>query len=280
MGKKRILLISDVHNCHKVWYEVENEERWERFVKHVNEEYEREPFEMMLFLGDYSLDFWAWEMKGCYINERRSRTAEAVESYLSRLPDVPRFLLPGNHEQYSEEMWHKITGNSREGYIIFDDIIFYMRDSYAADLDPDFHSDGTYTLLDSKPIRAVMDKHPEKKLVICQHYFKTELEIDNPDARELLSHERVICLFAGHNHKAHVEELPAELGSKKLIFTGNYSYNNHNDDPEPYFWGFRELMIDGDTLTSSYIIPENDMAPGGRKTHIPYHTSDEIKINF
>jgi hypothetical protein len=155
-----------------------------------------------------------------------------------------------------------------------------MRDSFAGNLDPDFHSDGTYTPLDAKKIRSVMNEHPEKRVIICQHFFDLAVEADNEEAKELISDERVSCLFAGHNHKAHIETLPSEFGSKKLIFTGNYSYNNHNNDPEPYFWGFRELLITDDSLVTRYIIPENDIAPGDRKIHVPYHTIDEIEIKL
>jgi len=40
---KRILLISDVHNCHIDWYGVSNAERMERFVHHLHEEYAPRP---------------------------------------------------------------------------------------------------------------------------------------------------------------------------------------------------------------------------------------------
>ena len=65
----RIILVSDIHHCHVTWYGVSSEERMERLVTHLNDEYERNPYDVILFLGDYSLDFWEWDIKGCYIND-------------------------------------------------------------------------------------------------------------------------------------------------------------------------------------------------------------------
>ena len=53
----RIILASDIHHCHVTWYGVSSEERMERLVTHLNDEYERNPYDVILFLGDYSLDF-------------------------------------------------------------------------------------------------------------------------------------------------------------------------------------------------------------------------------
>ena len=68
----------------------------------------------ILFLGDYSLDHWAWNVKGSWLTEGKSYTKQFVETYLKELP-APHFMLAGNHEQYGEELWKSITGFSRSG---------------------------------------------------------------------------------------------------------------------------------------------------------------------
>ena len=94
-NRRRVMLVSDVHLCHIDWYGMRCEDRLERMIAHLCEEYERDPYEMILFLGDYSLDFWVWDIQGSYINQRLSRTQEFVERFASRLPS-PWMMIPGN----------------------------------------------------------------------------------------------------------------------------------------------------------------------------------------
>ena len=100
----RIILASDIHHCHVTWYGVSSEERMERLVTHLNDEFERDPYDVILFLGDYSLDFWEWDIKGCYINEGKSYTRTFVDMYAPRLR-APYMMIAGNHEQYGEAAW-------------------------------------------------------------------------------------------------------------------------------------------------------------------------------
>ena len=67
MKKKRVLLVSDTHNCHIDWYGVSTKERMDRLMRHIQEEYQKDPFEMILFLGDYSLDHWRWQIQGSWL---------------------------------------------------------------------------------------------------------------------------------------------------------------------------------------------------------------------
>ena len=48
-------------------------------------------------MGDYSLDHWAWNVKGSWLTEGKSYTKQFLETYLKELP-APHFMLPGNHE--------------------------------------------------------------------------------------------------------------------------------------------------------------------------------------
>ena len=267
---KRILLISDVHNCHKDWYGVTNSERMERFVRHLQEEYDRAPYEMILFLGDYSLDFWEWDELGCYVDHQESRTREFVEAYARRLP-APWYMIAGNHEQYGEEKWREITGCSRQGAVTVGDWLFILLDSFGANLDPDFHSDGTFTPIDVPFIRAQMDKHPDRKVVLCSHHFDPRYETD--EGKALIQDPRIVCLFAGHVHLSRI----MDLCGKKLLWTGNYSYSSE-EDPTGSMWGFREAILSENAIVSRYITPENSIVLDGREITVPYGTQDEIEI--
>lgn len=267
---KRILLISDVHNCHIDWYGVSNDERMERFVKHLHEEYARAPYEMILFLGDYSLDFWAWETQGCYVDHQESRTQEFVEKYARRLP-APWIMIPGNHEQYGEEKWKAITGCSRQGAVIVGDWLFVMLDSFGADLDPDFHSDGTFTPIDVPFVRAQMEKYPNHKVVLCSHHFDPRFETEA--GKSLVQDPRIVCLFSGHVHRSRI----VNFFDKKLIWTGNYSYSSE-EDPLQCMWGFREAILSEDSILTRYIVQENRIVLDGKEIAIPRSIQDEIEI--
>lgn len=268
---KRILLISDVHNCHKDWYGVSNDERMERFVRHLHEEYAREPYEMILFLGDYSLDFWQWDEKGCYVDHQESRTQEFVEKYVRRLP-APWYMIAGNHEQYGEEKWKEITGCSRQGAVTVGDWLFVMLDGFGANLDPDFHSDGTFTPIDVSFVRAQMEKHPNHKVVLCSHHFDHRYETD--EGKALIQDPRIVCLFAGHVHLSRIVDF---LG-KKLIWTGNYSYSSEKD-PMQSMWGYREAILSEDSITTRYITPENTVVLDGKEINVAYSAQDEITLH-
>ena len=48
----RIIITSDLHYCEPVWYAVTSEDRMGRMIRDLRAEYEKEPFDMMLMLGD------------------------------------------------------------------------------------------------------------------------------------------------------------------------------------------------------------------------------------
>ena len=68
----RIMITSDLHYCEPVWYEVTSEDRMGRLIRDLGAEYEKEPFDMLLMLGDYSLDFWVCPPFGSVLNRGTS----------------------------------------------------------------------------------------------------------------------------------------------------------------------------------------------------------------
>ena len=276
MSRKRILIASDIHWCHLEWYGVSNEERMERFVRHVEEEYEKDPFEALLLLGDYSLDHWAWNIKGCWLTEGRSNTKLFSDHVLGKLKKlgVPMAAIGGNHEQYGNVLWHELTGFYRTDAVVVDDYLFILPDTFGANLDPTEHSDGTYCGTDMTFVREQMEKHPDKKVILCAHHFEPARESE--EFKTLVREDdRILCLFGGHVHRSKVVELGEEWGNKALLYTGNYSYNGGKNPPTESMWGFRDLILTEDTLTSRYITPANTIKMKDEVIEHPYGYQDE-----
>ena len=268
-ARHRFLFASDIHLCHIDWYGVPTEERMERFVRHVREEYEKDPFEALFLLGDYSLDHWKWNIKGSWLTEGKSNTRRFAEQYVSRLKElgIPVVMIAGNHEQYGEALWTEMTGHHRRDHLPAGSLLFIFCDTFGADLDPTEHSDGTYCGADVDFIRGLMAQYPQKKVVLCAHHFAPERESEA--FRTLVREdERILCLFGGHVHRSSVVELGEDWGGKVLLYTGNYSYNSGKEaDAESSLWGFRDLIFDGNGFSSRYITPENDVVLDGRSVH-------------
>ena len=279
MEQKRIILASDIHLCHFDWFGVKAEDRVQKFVDDVKAEYEKQPFEALLLLGDYSLDHWKWQVKGSYIEKGISNTKRFAEEYLSQLKELPIEIrmIAGNHEMYGEELFHKFTGYNREDIYITGDWLFILMDTYKGQLDPTEHIDGVYTGADVEFIKKQMAAYPDKKVIICSHYV--EPWRDTEEFKAMLRDDRVICLFAGHTHKSEIWHMEEEYGSKKTIFTGQYSELNKKTMTDS-MWGFRELILTDDHIESNYITPENRLIIDGEEIIHPYGKQDGIIIDI
>ena len=271
---KRILLMSDIHNCHMNTYGVSNDERMQRLFTHLNEEYRRAPYEMLLMLGDYSLDFWEYDILGSFLREDRSYTREFVEKYCHLIPS-PWKMIAGNHEQYGEEKWREITGCNRRECWATDGWLFLLLDSFAANLDPAVHSDGTFTPIDVAYVREKMAEYPDHRVILCAHHF--DFDRETQAAKDLIRDKRIVCLFSGHVHRSDILTLPEELGGKKILRTGQYSYSAAQSILDS-MWGYREVCLYDDRLTSRYITPENSIHMDGKEILHPYGAQDEIVI--
>ncbi len=271
MKKHRILLLSDLHYCQEEYGGISRDEKAERILQQIFYEHQREPFSLILFLGDYSLDYWAWSTKGTWLNEKKSYTAEFVQRYCQELP-APYYLLPGNHEQFGNEEWQKLVGFNRSAEFIIGNFLFILWDSFADDLNPTIHSDGTYTPPNVKEIRKLMLKNPDKKVILCSHSFQPNF---TPEEQELIRDPQVVCLFQGHTHLSNIITLPQEYGCKKLIQTGSWAATSPVSN---YAWGVRDLYLEDDSITSSYLVCSQELL----HKEIPYTVSarqqDTVKI--
>ena len=250
--RKRVLFLSDLHLCHIDYCGVPTRDRMERMITFLNDEYARDPFDALLLLGDYSLDFWAWLIKGSYLARGVSDTARFLQEILPRLPRCAVRMIPGNHEQYGEDKWRELTGFSRTGEITVGDTLFLLLDTFSGNLDPTDHSDGTYTPVDVEAVRRRLAQSDEPRVVLCAHWFDADRE--SAAFKTLLQTEkRIVALVAGHNHRAFVRPFAPDCDTP-LLFDGQFSEIIDADvDPQKEGWGVREMILTDDFLQSAYI---------------------------
>lgn len=248
--EKRLLLVTDVHNCHIDWYQTTAEDRLAFLCDCFHAHYERQPYDVILSLGDYSLDFWKYNEGGSYLwDPPVSRTDAFVKSYVPQMP-TEFFMIPGNHEQYSRDDWQKITGRPREYAVIYGDYVFAMLDTFSGQLDPKENHDGSYTGINTAFLSAVLHDHPEKTVILCAHDLIPSME--GEAARTLIcENPRIICAFTGHTHRDNTLLLPVSWRSFPVFYCGDFSYNSGREQNKN--WGYRLLDLTDDTLSTEYI---------------------------
>ena len=247
---KRLLFVTDIHNCHLEWCNTSNRERMEFLCKCLQEEHERQPYDAILSLGDYSLDFWAWREGGSFLWDTPvSNTDDFVKKYVPKMP-VDFYMIPGNHEQYGNEAWNKIVGRPREYVILYGEYAFVMLDTFAGNLDPRENHDGCYTGINSDFLSQVLKDHPNKKILLCAHDFYVSQE---SEASRTLIYEsnHIICAFAGHIHRSNTLILPESWRHLPLCYCGDFSYNGKSEKIKN--WGYRILDLSGESLSTEYI---------------------------
>ena len=234
-----------------------------------------------MIAGDTSLDHWA--TKGSWTKDGKSCTKDFVEKYVSQLPEgVPVFILPGNHEQYSNEKWLEITGNERQGAVVVGDNLFLMLDNFRETLDPNY---GTYSapdsVVDTDYVNEMMAKYPEHNVWLIAHWF--QMSIQTVEFQKILRNDRVKGLFVGHSHVTTYQTLGAEYGNKIIATCGNFSYSGDATTAEKLqasFWGFRELIIDPNFAISNYIVVQTDIEIGNASIHVPYQKNSTVRFYY
>ncbi len=276
----KVILISDIHYCCADYFGRPQEEAARMLCNDLAAEYEKEPYNVLLLLGDYSLDHWAWQKKGTYISQGVSNTKLFAERYLDKLAPkgVNVRMIAGNHEQYGEELWHELTGHQRRDHIVIGDVLFILIDTFGANLDPTEHSDGTYCGANVADIKELMAKYPDKKVILCAHWF--DINAESEEFCTLLRNEkRIICLFCGHKHKSHIVSTGAENGNKPIIYTGHYSYSGESDSIR-CLPGYRVLEIDRDGIASKYVVHPHTYKIGNVRFSNEYAEHDIFELKF
>ena len=235
------MLLTDVHYCHINWYNTDTVERLNAMCDNIKKSYDEKPFDAIMCLGDYSLDFWAWDIKGSYMNTPSvSNTDNYMKEIYPKLP-LKAYMIPGNHEQYGNDKWKEITGFDRQFAVVYGDYVFAMCDTFAGDLDPKDHNDGVYSGVDTEFLKEVLKNHPDKKIIICAHDIYQMAESD--EFKKLVCENmNIICAFAGHTHKSDIKVFGEDWRNFAVFYCGNYSYasNYVEDKPE---WGWRILDL-------------------------------------
>ena len=256
MGKYRVLLTSDIH-CTDLedWYGVPNDVRMQRWLDAVLAEHARHPFDLVLIPGDISLDYHAERTP---FDKGYSTGYVFMKMYASRLPaGVPVLAAAGNHEQFPEETWQKITGNPRQSHWVLGDHTFVMLDGFREELKTTYNSSDEYSPMDVAYIRELMDRYPENHVWLISHYF--DLERESEDFRKLVAEDpRIKGLFMGHTHEHQLIPMGPAWGNKVIAQTGNFSYTM-SGAANGGFWGFRDLVIDDTKAVSSYIMVDSDV---------------------
>lgn len=246
---KKILFLTDIHYCSQTWHGVENNERMNLLCTALKKEYERNPYDMILCLGDYSLDFWC--CGGSYLNSPKTcNTENFVKKVFPDFP-APAYMLPGNHEQYGDELWKNITGFPRRFSIIYDGCVFVMCDTFSGNLNPKENSDGVYAGINSDFLRNIISRHNDKKIFLCMHDLQPDKE--NEDIRKMIKeNDNIICAFTGHTHSSNTLILSSQWRNLPVFYCGDFSYcANYTDDSKPH-WGYRLLNLENN-LSTEYI---------------------------
>ena len=256
MGQYRVLLTSDIH-CTDLedWHGIPNDLRMQRWLDAVLEEHDRHPFDLILIPGDISLDYHAERTP---FDKGYSTGYVFMKMYASRLPaGVPVLVAAGNHEQFPEETWQKITGKPRQSHWVLGDHTFIMLDGFREELKTTYNSSDEYSPMDVAFIRELMDRYPENHVWLISHYF--DLERESEDFRKLVAEDsRVKGLFMGHTHEHQLIPLGDAYNGKVIAQTGNFSYTM-SGAANGGFWGFRDLVIDDTKAVSSYIMVDSDV---------------------
>jgi len=268
MKETRVIFCSDVHLCHLNFGAESPEVRMDNLVEKLNEHYAARPYEKIFFLGDYSLDHWKWQVKGSWLARGVSETERFVKEYVSRLK-APSYLMAGNHEQYGEELWQKFTGCSRQDYFVVGGYLIICCDNFAGDLDPDFHSDGTYTVTDLGFARKAMEQYPELPVILCAHDFDYDKEPEE-FFTFVKEEKRITALLAGHVHVADVYDLGERAGNMCIYYDGHYSYTGRKLPLQDLMWGFCEAVLTDEGVDIRYIEPENDVTINDEHYHHAY----------
>lgn len=264
MANHRVLITSDIHCTDlETWYGVSDHDRMEHWLRKIHEEHQAQPFDLILIPGDISLDY---HMEKTPFDKGYSTAYLFINMYASRLPEgVPVLVAAGNHEQFPEETWRRITGNPRQCHAVVGDHTFVMLDGFREALLPAYDGSDRYSPMDTAYIRQLLDRYPDNHMWLLSHWF--EMGEESEEFRRLVAEEpRIKGLFMGHSHEHQRIPLGPEYGNKVIAQTGNFSYTMSGADTGG-FWGFRDLVISGQKAVSRYIMVDSDVVLDGEEVH-------------
>ena len=259
----RVLISSDQHYTYKqTWYSVTPEDRLQMWVNAVLAEHERRPFDLIILNGDYSLDYWG--AGGSVLTDGKCTTKDFVDNYVSQIraamPNVPLFILPGNHDAFKDDTWFEMTGNHRQETYKLGNNVFVMMDSYANNLEPAVEPAGGASFLspmDTEYLKDQVEAYPDCNIYLVSHHFGFNENMNAEFRTVVAENDNIVALFQGHEHKIDILNLGITYNNKKIFNTGNFSYTGDEDHINSTFWGFRDLLILEENAYSRYIIADS-----------------------
>ena len=259
-----------------MWYGVDNETRLQIWVDEILAEHKKQPFDLILINGDISLDYH--EEKTPF-EKGYSTSYVFMKMYASKLPkDVPVLVMAGNHEQFPEETWEKITGNKRQCYATLGNHTFIMLDGFREALGKTYDSTDAYSQMDVAYIQELLEKYPQNHVWLLSHWI--EMEEESEAFRKLVAEDdRIKGLFVGHTHDHRPIPLGAAYKNKVMAQTGNFSYTM-SGAATGGFWGFRDLVISENQAVSRYIMVDSDVLLDEGWTHFDRWVNAEVEYEL
>lgn len=237
------IAISDIHAGYDtVGYpskSLESPDRLLNMVNFLNTFIDNNVVDFVLVLGDLTSDN-AGSNEYNYLKD--------ITKYFAKIKR-PVYVLPGNHDAYSNNEFKNIFGYDRQYTIQYDDTIFIMLDNFR-DLSNITESGSVYTGIDMVFLQEQINKFKDKNIVLCSHYF----DINNEsDLSTLISNnDNIITLIQGHSHKANI----SDFNTKKIINIGNFSYPmDMLNITEQDLWGFSYIYTKNNGLHYKHCIP-------------------------
>lgn len=248
----RFLTLSDIHFDDKQYYGVDGFTRMAKMVDVINEENKKYPLDFVLVLGDISLDYYYRGLSPINYNYTKK-----VRDYFLAKISVQTYIIPGNHDNYSDEEWGKNISGAKQYSIDCDDYGIIMLDNFKHIENVEYPgADMPYSKVDMVFLTSEMQKFEGRKVILCGHYF--DYGNESQEFKDYVqNNNNIIALVCGHSHK----HITSTFGNKPLLFSGNFSYGLADGTVNPvysqeYAYGFREFMISNNGLVSSYIMPE------------------------
>ena len=250
VNNNRVVLVTDIHYVPTPYLSTAPDKRMDFLCEDLQKEYENMPYDAILCLGDYSLDFWTGGTGGSYLNSPSvSNTQRFMDKVYSRFLQKA-YVIAGNHEPYSEEDWLSITGFPRKYSIVYGDYVFLMCDTFGGELGPKEQSDGVYTGLDADFLKWALKRYKSKKFILCTHDLCPEQESE--EVRSIVFENRnILFAFAGHTHKSNTVILTEDWRNLPVFYCGDYSYFPYCKPDSIPEWGLRTLEL-GDNISTQY----------------------------
>lgn len=212
----------------------------EKLMSDIRAEHEKEPLDMVLILGDLSID--DYDLRKLPDNYCRKFKEEVMD----KLP-CPVFALPGNHDSYPNSIWEEIFGYPREYSVKLGNNVFLMLDTFK-NLPAKGGCGSKYSGVDTDFLKEELSKYTDgENIFVCAHYIRAE----EPRLSEI---KNLTCLFRGHTHESEL----IDFYGKPMFDIGGYGYNGVFIEGRGYTfniffencaWGYNMLEIEEDTAS-------------------------------